>query len=298
MVEVVNLTYGYDKKNAVLNNVSFTIKPGITALVGENGCGKSTLLKLLTGSIPCGFTFLIDGKEVSDKEKKTLLSYLPQEFEIFPSLKVKEVLHFIAVAKGVNKERIDEIISKAVELTNVQEYVDKKMKYCSPGIKRRVGIAGALLGDAKCILLDEPTAGIDPKERIHFYNTIKKVFNNKMVILATHILDDLDMVADNVMMLASGKIIFDDSIDAFKHSLDGKVATIDTEQYMAWEKEKQAQYPILSSSNAEIGKKRYHILCTIDNAEKDGLELVGPTYEDIWCYFQWRNEDGKMADSH
>ena len=78
MVEVVNLTYGYDKKNAVLNNVSFTIKPGITALVGENGCGKSTLLKLLTGSIPCGFTFLIDGKEVSDKEKKTLLSYLPQ----------------------------------------------------------------------------------------------------------------------------------------------------------------------------------------------------------------------------
>ena len=89
MVEVVNLTYGYDKKNAVLNNVSFTIKPGITALVGENGCGKSTLLKLLTGSIPCGFTFLIDGKEVSDKEKKTLLSYLPQEFEIFPSLKVK-----------------------------------------------------------------------------------------------------------------------------------------------------------------------------------------------------------------
>lgn len=298
MVEVVNLTYGYDKKNAVLNNVSFTIKPGITALVGENGCGKSTLLKLLTGSIPCGFTFLIDGKEVSDKEKKTLLSYLPQEFEIFPSLKVKEVLHFIAVAKGVNKERIDAIISKAVELTNIQEYVDKKMKYCSPGIKRRVGIAGALLGDAKCILLDEPTAGIDPKERIHFYNTIKKVFNNKMVILATHILDDLDMVADNVMMLASGKIIFDDSIDAFKHSLDGKVATIDTEQYMAWEKEKQAQYPILSSSNAEIGKKRYHILCTIDNAEKDGLELVGPTYEDIWCYFQWRNEDGKMADSH
>lgn len=298
MVEVVNLTYGYDKKNAVLNNVSFTIKPGITALVGENGCGKSTLLKLLTGSIPCGFTFLIDGKEVSDKEKKTLLSYLPQEFEIFPSLKVKEVLHFIAVAKGVNKERIDAIISKAVELTNIQEYVDKKMKYCSPGIKRRVGIAGALLGDAKCILLDEPTAGIDPKEQIHFYNTIKKVFNNKMVILATHILDDLDMVADNVMMLASGKIIFDDSIDAFKHSLDGKVATIDTEQYMAWEKEKQAQYPILSSSNAEIGKKRYHILCTIDNAEKDGLELVGPTYEDIWCYFQWRNEDGKMADSH
>ena len=298
MVEVVNLTYGYDKKNAVLNNVSFTIKPGITALVGENGCGKSTLLKLLTGSIPCGFTFLIDGKEVSDKEKKTLLSYLPQEFEIFPSLKVKEVLHFIAVAKGVNKERIDAIISKAVELTNIQEYVDKKMKYCSPGIKRRVGIAGALLGDAKCILLDEPTAGIDPKERIHFYNTIKKVFNNKMVILATHILDDLDMVADNVMMLASGKIIFDDSIDAFKHSLDGKVATIDTEQYMAWEKEKQAQYPILSSSNAENKKKRYHILCTIDNAEKDGLELVGPTYEDIWCYFQWRNEDGKMADSH
>lgn len=206
MLNIENLNFGYKKNKPILKNINLSIGSGFALLVGENGSGKSTLINCITGQLTGSGVIKINGMQCGSTEYARQISYLPQVFDVYPMLKVREILEFIAGLKGVPKNEVKDAVEHAGQKTNTLSFLEIKFKKCSEGMKRRVGIAAALMGDAQVIILDEPTAGIDPKERRQFYRTIKECFEGKTVIISTHILDDVESLADSIIMLSRGRV--------------------------------------------------------------------------------------------
>lgn len=291
MFTVNNLTYEYKKGQCVLNQVSFSLNQGITLLVGENGSGKSTLIKLLVSALDSKAPILVDGQIVNDATRKQQMAYLPQEFDIYPSLKVNEILRFVAKAKGFKKDEFLAQIQEIAKQVNIEQVLNKKLKECSIGMQRRVGIATALLGNPQIIILDEPTAGIDPRERVHFYQLIQQFSAGKTVLLATHILDDMDMLADYVLMLSHGELIYDGSYHDFRHTLDHHVYEITAEALTESEQMFLACGIVLSQRNC--GKATvYRVAIEKEiTPPSDRLIPTDPTLEDLWTYHQEINKN-------
>lgn len=284
MLEIKNLSYGYSRRKEVLHDISFALKPGITLLVGENGSGKSTIMKLLTGAIPTKTPILIDGRELTELERKRRMAYLPQEMEVFPALKVRDLLRFVAEAKGVAKADVARCVEDAARQVNVEQFLDTKVKRCSVGTRQRVGIATTLLGEPEIVILDEPTAGVDPKERSRFYHTIRECYADKTVLISTHILDDVQILADYVLMLSAGKIVFDGTFSEFVHALDGRVYQGSAQAYAACAPEEKHTMPVLSEVK-NVDGAAYHVCADVPPAAP-GWTAVTPTLEDIWEYYQ------------
>ncbi len=286
MFTVKGLNVAYGRKPPVVSDVSFSLDAGFTILVGENGSGKTTLLRGLTSSLPSKMELTLDGKVLSNSELKERISYLPQEFDVYPSLKVHDLLQFVAIAKGIRKAQIEAEVKLAAEQVGIIAALQKRMKHCSTGTRRRVGIATALLGDPSVVILDEPTAGVDPKERIHFYKTIKQSFAGKTVLISTHILDDMDILADNVMMLSRGRISFHGSYHDYKHALDGKLYVLQTTGALT-----DAEKQFISSgrllSTDESGNERSFKMVSEVPPGKDipFCSKAEATLEDLWEYF-------------
>ena len=283
MLKVESLSYGYTRKREVLHDISFSLKPGITLLIGENGSGKSTLLKILAGSIPTTHPFLFDGEKINDIQRKRRMAYLPQELDVFPSLKVEELLKFVAEAKGVPKSEVKSRVNEAAKLVNVDNYLNCKVKRCSVGTKRRVGIAMTLLGNPDIVILDEPTAGVDPKERSRFYHLIRECYAKKTVLIATHILDDVQILADNVLMISNGRIVFDGTFHMFYHALDGYVYQVNARDCLPVDSLETNEIMVLSEVKKPDGSY-YHIFIR-DSAVESKYETISPTLEDIWEYY-------------
>lgn len=239
MLTINNLNFGYKKKIPVLKNINLKVDKGFALLVGENGSGKSTLINCITGQLAGEGQISIDGVTCGSAEYSRKISYLPQVFDVYPMLKVREVLEFVAGLKGVPKNEINDAVHDAARRTNTESFLETKFKKCSEGMKRRVGIAAALMGDAQVIILDEPTAGIDPRERRQFYRTIKECFKGKTVIISTHILDDVESLADSIIMLSRGRITCNMPYDEFINSL-GREATLE-ELWMHYQEERNAE---------------------------------------------------------
>ena len=286
MLSIQNLSFSYQRKHPVLHDVSFSLQPGITLLVGENGSGKSTLIQILTGALHSKVSVSLNGEIMEDATRKEKMSYLPQEFDFYPSLKVCDVLHFVGTAKGVEKQRLAQEIKSVAERVNVADIMRKKVKQCSVGTRRRIGIAAALLGDPQIVILDEPTAGIDPKERTRFYQIIKKCFSGKIVLLATHILDDMDILADHVLMLTGGTITYDGPYHEFKHSLDNRLYQLETASLTEDERAFIDNGILLSQVDSK--DKTIYRVATSDAAKQFSERCipVDPTLEDIWEYYQ------------
>lgn len=292
MLTINNLSYAYKRNKPILHNVSFSLNPGITLLVGENGSGKSTLIKVLTSALPSKEPILIDGQEMSDIMRKKRMAYLPQEFDIYPSLKVCELLRFVANSKGVEKNNVPAKIHEVAERVNVEKILNKKVKQCSVGTRRRIGIAASLLGDPEIVILDEPTAGIDPKERARFYQTINECFSDKIVLIATHILDDIEILANYVLMLSHGRITYNGSYSEFRHSLDECMYQLESSILTDVEVEFINKGMILSQKkNQEM--TIYRIAATNPpNSILENCKKVFPTLEDLWEYYQRINNNG------
>lgn len=224
MLEIKNLSYSYNRKTPVLHDIDLSIGTGFNLLIGENGSGKTTLIKNITGILPLQKSEItLGGLPVSNREYQKQISYLPQSFDVYPKLTVREILRFVASAKsGLEKSVIEQRLSEIMDLTHIADFANKKLKDCSEGMRRRVGIASALVGDPEVVILDEPTAGVDPKERFQFYKTIQTCFPNKIVLISTHILDDVDFLATNVIMLSDGRIRYTGSYVQFKDTLKDK----------------------------------------------------------------------------
>lgn len=223
MLEIKNLSFSYRRNTQILHDINLTIDTGFHLLVGENGSGKTTLMKNMTGILPLRQgEITLNGLPVSDREYQKKISYLPQSFDVYPKLTVREILRFVAAAKsGLDKASAEKQIGEVMELTNTAEFAGKRLKDCSEGMRRRVGIAAALVGDPEVVILDEPTAGVDPKERFQFYKTIQACFPGKIVLISTHILDDVDFLATDVIMLSNGRIRYTGSYERFKNTLKG-----------------------------------------------------------------------------
>ena len=224
-LRISNLTKDFDGFKAV-NNFSFSMDCGVYGLLGVNGAGKTTLMRMLTTLMkPTSGQITWDGEDVfaMDGKYRMLLGYLPQDFGYYPDFSVYDYLMYIAALKGIRpavaKQRVKELL-KQVGLVKAR---NKKMKTLSGGMKRRAGIAQAMLNDPKILILDEPTAGLDPSERIRFRNLISELSEDRIVLLSTHIVSDIEYIANEILLMKDGQLVIsgtsEDIIDSMPESV-------------------------------------------------------------------------------
>lgn len=224
-LSIDRLTKQYSRKIAV-DCVSAVMKPGVYGLLGENGAGKTTLMRMLCAILEAtsGEVFL-DGKEITalGADYRDLLGYLPQDFGYYPNYTAKEFLLYMAALKGIPREEAEKRAEELLEVVGLDEVASKKVKTFSGGMKQRVGIAQALLNQPKILILDEPTAGLDPKERVRFRNLISDYANDRIVILSTHIVSDIEAIADEVLLMRKGKLVSQGTVAELTKKAEGKV---------------------------------------------------------------------------
>lgn len=270
----------YNKKS-VLKDVSLDIK-GTYGLLGPNGAGKTTLMRIIStllqkdsGSIN------YENLDWSNEENvRDIIGYLPQHFSMYPGIKVKDMLSHIAILKGV-KENRESIIDNLIEDLNLSEHSNKKIKELSGGMLRRVGIAQALLGEPKIIIIDEPTAGLDIEERVRFRELLRKIGKDRIIIISTHIVDDIEYTCQNIGVLKKGEVITSGSRSDILKFAEGKVFEIDVELHGEDYNYISENYKIVSNKN--IDAKKVLIRYIANNKYKNSKE-VNPSLEDSYLY--------------
>ena len=217
MIEITNLakTYGSGGKGvAALQGVDLSIGRGMFGLLGPNGAGKTTLMRILAGLVnPSGGRVLVGGHDVATENGKVrvkaMLGYLPQELGLYPDLTARQFVDYVAILKGLAQRRQrQERVSEVLALVGLADVADRKLKGFSGGMKRRVGIAQALLNDPRLLIVDEPTAGLDPEERIRFRNLLVDLSEDRIVLLSTHIVDDISQTCRDMAVLDRGQLRF------------------------------------------------------------------------------------------
>ena len=199
----------YQNKLAV-DRFDLTLQPGVTGLLGANGAGKTTLMRMICGILrPTSGSILLDGTDVSEEAYRAELGYLPQDFGYYPGFTGQDFLLYMAALKGLDKSAAKRRSDELLELVSLADKADKKIKTYSGGMKQRLGIAQALLNRPKLLILDEPTAGLDPKERVRFRNLIAECGKSSIVLLSTHIVSDVEHIADRILMMKNGQLIWD-----------------------------------------------------------------------------------------
>ncbi len=207
-LKFTNLTKQFGDVAAV-QNVSHTLRNGVYGLLGVNGAGKTTLMRMLTTLIsPTSGTITWNGKDIfqMDGEYRRLLGYLPQDYGFYPDFTVQDYLQYIAALKGIRESVARQRVKTLLSQVGMVKARGKKMKTLSGGMKRRVGIAQAMLNDPKILILDEPTAGLDPSERIRFRNLISELSEDRVVLLSTHIVSDVEYIAGEILLMKDGQI--------------------------------------------------------------------------------------------
>lgn len=207
-LSIDRLTKQYQNKIAV-DRISLQLNTGIYGLLGANGAGKTTLMRMVCGILkPTSGTITFDGIDVSEERYRSMLGYLPQDFGYYPEFTGEDFLLYMAVLKGMRKPQARRKTVELLKLVSLHDVAKKKIKTYSGGMKQRLGIAQALLNQPKILVLDEPTAGLDPKERVRFRDLIKDLGKDSIVLLSTHIVSDIEHIADDILMMKSGQLIY------------------------------------------------------------------------------------------
>lgn len=230
-IMISNLTKKFDTKT-VLDNINLEIPSGMFGLLGRNGAGKTTLMRILTtlltkneGEITiCGVPI------ESTKEIRKMVGYLPQDFSMYPNMTVYEAMDYLGVLSEIPKEQRKEIILKLLDKVNLYDCQKVRVKALSGGMKRRLGIAQAIMHSPKVLIVDEPTAGLDPEERIRFRNLLCEIAKDRIVILSTHIVGDIEATCENIAVLNNGKVIYKGTTEKLAEFAEGKVYTITVPQ--------------------------------------------------------------------
>jgi len=209
------------KNKTVLDSISESFTEGIYGLLGENGAGKTTLMRIICGILkPTTGTVKLDGIDVSEENYRAVLGYLPQDFGYYPEFTGMDFLLYLAAVKGIERTQAKRRANELLELVSLREAAKRKIKTYSGGMKQRLGIAQALLNRPKLLVLDEPTAGLDPKERVRFRNLIRELGKDSIVLLSTHIVSDVAHIADHLLMMKGGQVIYRGIWDEQKGNLE------------------------------------------------------------------------------
>lgn len=240
-LEIKNIHKNYGKVQA-LKGVSMELNAGVYGLLGPNGAGKSTLIQIITGNLSASDgEICYDGKNIKKSEKnyKRLLGYVPQNQGIYDSFTAKQFLEYMAILKDVDKKNIPKQIDSILEVVSLTEVKDRKLGGFSGGMRQRILIGQALLGNPEIVILDEPTAGLDPKERIRIRNFISKIAENKIVLIATHVVSDVESIAKEIILLGNGVIAGKGTPEELCEALNGQVleCNISPSQYEEMEKQ-------------------------------------------------------------
>ncbi len=277
MLVVNNVTKKYGKFTA-LEDISLEFAGGVYGLLAPNGAGKTTLIKMLTTLLfPTSGEILWNGSEITklDGEYRGLIGYLPQEFGYYKNYSPRQFLNYLAALKGIDQEIAKHKVPELLELVSLREVMDKKMRKFSGGMIQRVGIAQAMLNDPQILILDEPTAGLDPKERVRFRNLISELSKNRIIILSTHIVSDIETIANQVIMFKDQKLLCNDSPINICNTLRGKV-------YETWEIDTVTQPHLLLTQRQEEGHTLVRFVC--DTEYKGSARQVTPNLEDVFLY--------------
>ena len=279
---MVNLTKRFGDFTAV-DDMNIRITNGVYGLLGANGAGKTTLMRMIcTLLTPTSGQILCDGKDIlkMEGEYRNLLGYLPQEFGFYPEFSVKDYLLYIASLKGIRpvvaKQRVKELLEQA----GLSKAANKKMKKLSGGMKRRVGIAQAILNNPKILILDEPTAGLDPTERVRFRNMISELSKERIVILSTHIVSDVEYIANEIWLMKNGRLMQQGSLDVVLDSMPEKVWSFVTSQAEA--EKFMKQYKV---SNMKTDSDGVELRIISAQQPSASAEAVQPNLEDVFLYY-------------
>jgi ABC-type multidrug transport system ATPase subunit len=281
-LEIVNLTKTYNHKNAN-ENINLTLESGIYGLLGPNGAGKTTLMKqIATLKQPTSGKILYNGKDINtlDDKYREVIGYLPQDFDAYKNFSAKEFLMYVAALKGIknSKKKVDELLN----LVGLYEVRNKYVSKFSGGMKRRVGIAQALLNDPKILILDEPTAGLDPQERTRFRNLLSQIGKETIVILSTHIISDIESTAKETIMVKDGKLLLQGNHREILDGMRGKVFSIETSNETEV-LEIQRQYKVI---NIQRGVDNIELRLISDVMPKhENVKMIEPRFEDVYMFY-------------
>ncbi|MGL4912667.1 MAG: ABC transporter ATP-binding protein [Romboutsia sp.] len=281
MLTIKNLTKNYEDFCA-LKDINLEFENGVYGLLAPNGAGKTTLIKMISTLIfPTDGEILYNGENIisMDESYRDILGYLPQEFGYYKNYSPNKFLMYICSLKGIEKSQAKQKIKELLKMVALEEVADKKMRKFSGGMIQRVGIAQALLNNPKILILDEPTAGLDPKERVRFRNLLSELSRDRIIIVSTHIVSDIESISNEVVMIKDKQLLYKDKIENICSKIHGKV--FETEILNDEIVEFRKKYLSLSEKQ-EQGKMKVRFIC-----EKEcdkSWNLVYPNLEDVFLY--------------
>lgn len=267
-LSVHSLTKNFGDKCAV-NDVSFNLSYGVYGLLGPNGAGKTTLMKMLVNILePSSGEVLLDGVNIKElgASYRDKLGYMPQDIGVYKNFHARRFLKYIAALKGITGKAADQKIEELIDLVGLKDVGKKKLGGFSGGMLRRIGIAQTLLNDPQILILDEPTAGLDPQERIRFRNIISELSENRIVLLSTHIISDMEFIAGKVIFMRGGTILKIDTTERLLQEAEGKVWTA-----------------VVAHSELNKIKNRFTIGNIIQRSDGVGIRIVGDRKPDFLC---------------
>ena len=272
----------YGDKRAV-DQVSVSFAPGVYGLLGANGAGKTTLMRMICGVLkPTSGSIRLDGKTMQElgEQYYTHLGYMPQDFGFYPDFTAREFLMYLAAVKGLDRKTANVRAEELLKLVNLRDVADKKIKSYSGGMKQRLGIAQAELNDPDILILDEPTAGLDPKERVRFRNLISDFARDKIVILSTHIVSDVSYIADFILMMKEGRLFLQGPAAEVTDHIRGKVWEV-----LAEEREAAGYSRAFRVVNLHHEGDQVRLRIVEDHAPAPEARPVEPSLEDLFLYY-------------
>ena len=280
---VENISFAYGKKK-VLDNVSFEADNGVIALLGPNGAGKSTLINIIVGLFtPDEGRILLGNEDISKLGRSYYdhIGYMPQSPRFYNDYTVYEFLWYMAKLKGIDNKKTKARIEELLELVNLSDARKKKVGALSGGMRQRLGIAQSMLNNPKILVLDEPTAGLDPIERMRLKNTITKIAADRIVIMATHIVSDVENMANKVFMLKEGKNLMYDTPKAILESTYGHIVYVEAETVEELRRLEREQ-TVITVSNGDDGGYRVKI---VSDSKDNVVPRSDITLEDVFAYY-------------
>ncbi|WP_067466428.1 ATP-binding cassette domain-containing protein [Actinomadura macra] len=287
-----NLSKTYGGGVVALDHVSLDLGPGMVGLLGSNGAGKTTLMRILVGVVrPTGGRASLGGRDITDRRRRRdlqrVLGYLPQELALYPELTAQEFVEYIGLLKGLSARRRREEARRLLDLVGLAAFADRRVRGLSGGMCRRVGIAQALLGDPELLIVDEPTAGLDPEERIRFRSLLAELGGDRTVLLSTHILEDVAQTCPQLVVLDHGRVLFQGLTADLLETVRGRVFLVPADGL------EPPGSLVLGTVAAAYGQAKR----VVTSAPGDSAEPVPVSLEDAYAYLLHSSRTGQRAGS-